>query len=240
MKPSGNPNQVPNLYILDIDGTLMPSAEIDNRCYWQAVDDVLGGAPGPQNLAGFTHVTDSGVLREWVMRQHGRAPTDTEILDIRQCFIKRIRQAGEQYPEAFRPLPGLTGWLDQQLRRTDCWLALATGGWGHTARFKLQASGLAGYALPLASSDDASSRIDIMRLALHRCGLPPGEPANITYIGDGPWDLAASMELGWNFIGIARGEDQRQLRAAGASQVYTDFTGLLQGPTAEIDRVHAL
>ena len=28
-------------YILDLDGTLLPTHDLDNRCYWLAVDDLF-------------------------------------------------------------------------------------------------------------------------------------------------------------------------------------------------------
>ncbi|MDX1698848.1 MAG: hypothetical protein R3308_11200, partial [Thiohalobacterales bacterium] len=70
---------------------------------------------------------------------------------------------------------------------------------------------------------DAISRTDIMTLALQRLGMGRS-PADrvITYIGDGPWDYRASMELGWAFIGIAEGARASVLRELGADRVLLD------------------
>jgi len=106
--PPGNP---PIIFLLDIDGTLMPTSDIDDRCFWRAIDDVLGGAP----------------------------------------------------------------------ERT-----------------------LAHYQIP-----------DTGRDQLH-----------ITYIGDGIWDLEASRELGWEFIGIAAKKQELKLKEAGARLVVGDFNQL--------------
>jgi phosphoglycolate phosphatase-like HAD superfamily hydrolase len=42
-------------------------------------------------------------------------------------------------------------------------------------------------------------------------------------VGDGKWDLQASLELGWEFIGIASGKQAARLKEAGAKHVQTDF-----------------
>ncbi len=211
--------------ILDLDGTLMPSHHIDNHCYWQAVDEVFQTTQGVIELHQFQNVTDNGLINEWCERTLGRPPQGAEMIALRSRFLELLEDAAEQQPESFTPFSGVTEWLAQQASHT---VAIATGGWEHTARFKMTRAGLDHFSLPLASSDQGATRTAIMRHALAqlRPGGVPG-PATVTYFGDGPWDLAAATVLGWNFTGIADGERAAVLRKAGAELIFTDFRPLL-------------
>jgi beta-phosphoglucomutase-like phosphatase (HAD superfamily) len=217
-------------FILDLDGTMIPSAEIDNQCYWQSVHDVLGNAAAPVDLREFEHVTDSGILEEWVRREFGRAPLESEFRAVRIRFLELTQEAAKLQPLLFRPLAGLEDWIESVVGNENMAVGIATGGWAHTAKFKLAVSGLDRFDLPLASSDDAVSRTGIMSCALERLrsqtGKPGGRPARACYVGDGPWDYAASRELGWNFIGIADGARAASLKGVGAMEVVADFRQL--------------
>ena len=225
----------PMIYILDIDGTLIPSAEIDNTCYWQAAGRAFGVSGEPLALHGFRDVTDSGILQEWHRRRFGTDPAEGAVRAMREAFLSLTREAAARDPRAFRPVAGVERWLDRRAERGEP-VALATGGWGHTARFKLDRSGLARYRLPLASSDDAVRRVDIMLAARELLPASPGNgkaSGDVTFIGDGVWDLRASQELGWDFIGLASGDRRRRLLEAGAKRVVPDFRRLVpDGPPA--------
>lgn len=207
-------------YILDLDGTLMPSHEVDNDCYWQAVEAVFETPARVHDLQAYTHVTDMGILSQWGRERLGREPTANEVEDVRELFLRYLQEVARNDPRHFEPTPGVEAWLARLAG--ECSLAIATGGWAKTAQFKLEKSGLARFELPLSSADDATSRENIMRHAQGR--LAVGAMAgSITYVGDGPWDLRAAQQLGWAFIGIARGQRAATLRAAGADRVFADF-----------------
>lgn len=226
VKPATRPKRV---IIFDLDGTLMPTQWVDNVCFWQAVHDVLGGAPEPVDLHVFEHVTDTGVLNEWLMKVRGQPPLGPEVRAVRQRFLDLTRRQAKVRPQQFRPTPGIKDLIDDLLKEGLTALGVATGGWGNTARFKLEFSGLDRYQLPLASSEDAVSRTGIMRKALQRTlSRWPGQVSNfpesrVVYFGDGCWDLEASRQLGWRFIGIATGENANTLSKAGAERVIPDF-----------------
>ena len=213
-----------NLYILDIDGTLMPSHVVDNECYWRAVETVFDRDIGIPALDGFTNVTDTGILGQWARDELGRELLADELDRVQRAFLALLQRAAFERPTEFRPTAGVEDWLQLTSMRSDCGLAIATGGWGLTARFKLQVSGLARFDMPLACSDDAVSRTGIMRHAQQLMAAGTGDVERVTYIGDGPWDASSAYELGWDFIGIASGERARELADAGARQVLADFT----------------
>ena len=218
------PNTGNQVFILDLDGTLIPSAGVDDRCFWQAVRDCYGEPTVSPDLHGFRNVTDSGILNDWCQLELGHPPGAEETLQIRQRFLDLLKAAWKSEPEHFTPLPGVTAWLEAVQSRSNVFAGIATGGWGHSARLKLELAGLGRFDIPLASSDEAVPRSDIMRIAARRTYQDQADgEAVFTYVGDGPWDLEASRKLDWNFIGIASGERAEQLRKAGATHVHVDF-----------------
>ena len=117
-----------------------------------------------------------------------------------------------------------------ELENADHPVAIATGGWTPSARFKLSRSGIDWEKVPSAFACDAHPREQIISLAidraarLHRC--TPEDFGRIVYVGDGVWDLKASRALGLSFVGIASGDRAGQLRASGAETVFEDFEDL--------------
>ena len=83
--------------------------------------------------------------------------------------------------------------------RHDLSSAIATGGWRESAQLKLDAAGLNRFGIPLATSDDAPDRKDIMRIVL---GHPGTGFDSITCYGDGALARIASQQLGWNFVAV--------------------------------------
>ena len=212
------------VFILDLDGTLIPSDEIDDQCFWQAVFACFGERDKLPDLHGFKHVTDSGILDEWCIRELGRPPRAEETSQIRQHFLQLLEANATRHPEYFTPLPGVIQWLETVSEHNTVFTGIATGGWGHSARAKLKLSDLARFDLPLASSDDAVARTDIMQITVGRTlEHPRDKNAVISYVGDGVWDLRASQKLNWEFIGIADGTRAAELKQAGASHIQADF-----------------
>ena len=213
------------VFILDLDGTLMPSAEIDNECFWQAVFDCFGKQDQLPDLHHFKHVTDSGILDEWCVRQLGRPPGVDETSQIKHHFAQLLESAFIRQPEHFSPLPGVREWLGAIMKHEHVTAGIATGGWENSARLKLELSGLDRFELPLASADDAMPRTEIMQIAAHRTFPHQAhDKADFTYVGDGAWDLQASRDLHWRFIGIATGTRAKQLKLAGAELIWENFS----------------
>jgi phosphoglycolate phosphatase-like HAD superfamily hydrolase len=217
-------NNGTQVFILDLDGTLMPTAEVDNECFWGAVFGCFEQRAQLPDLHDFKHVTDSGILHEWCVRELGRCPHPQEIVQIKQRFGQLLESAFVLQPDHFSPLPGVREWLEAVRKIEHVYTGIATGGWEHSARLKLKLSGLDQYDLPLASSDDAMARTEIMQIAAQRTlQHHTDHKAVFTYVGDGNWDLKASRELNWGFIGIASGTRAEQLRLAGASRIRKNF-----------------
>ncbi len=182
--------------IFDVDGTLVDSYDADTQLYYRAVDEVLGPATIRDDWADYTHVTDAGILAE-IFQDNEIAPEPRLERQVRERFGTLVMSALTGRP--CRSLPGALDAMRQLHGAQDVAVGVATGGWSHTARAKLNAAGFGTERWVLASSDDHPERTVIMQSC--RARLP--EPrAKTVYFGDGPWDQSACSSLGWAFVGV--------------------------------------
>ncbi len=226
-----------HLTVFDIDGTLTRTDEVDGTCYVQAVLEVLRIGPITTDWHRYRHVTDSGILQEVVESRHGRPPSAAEAREVLLRFQELLGAALAGGPHLCLPVEGGPGAIRRLLAEPGQAVALATGGWGETARLKLR---LAGYDLgnfgnaAFASASDSPVRTEIMEIAERRARAAHRVDGfeTIMYVGDGLWDARAAAELGWGFLGVGSGEQAARLEAAGARAVIDvyreDFPALVQ------------
>ena len=215
-----------NLIMFDIDGTLTATTDIDERCFVQAVEDVLNIDNIDTDLANYTHVTDESIAAEIIERHGGRKATERELSDLRHYFVGLIQKHITENPDDFHPISGAGEMLRILSNRPDCGISLATGGWRSSAMLKIKASGLSLDHIPMVTSDDARSREEIMRRSEGRAKIVHGVKGfdSVVYVGDGTWDLQSSRSMGYHFVGVGKGDRARKLRDAGAEHIVPDFT----------------
>ena len=184
--------------IFDVDGTLVESFDLDSRCYMMAVKEILGDIYIRSDWGDYTHVTDVGIMLEIL--------DDNNLTDT--CLVEKVRmrfgQLVKQHLENGGTCDSKSGarQLFKKLQSHNLVkIGIATGGWEHTARLKLQHAGFPIEKEPIVSSDFSMNRMEIMRKCLSQLN-GYGVYDKVVYIGDGEWDLASSAELGWQFIGI--------------------------------------
>ncbi len=186
--------------IFDRDGTLLESADMDEALYKQAVEDVLGPIEFREHLGDYEHVTDTGILLQ-TFADNEMEPSDEYVGRIKQQFVALLRDFVESQGP-FREIPGARHIVDRLRSSRRHQVAIATGGWRASALLKLSSAGLNWPDVPLATSDDAVARTDIMRAALESLG---GNHESVTYFGDGEWDRQACERLGWRFRAVGPG-----------------------------------
>ena len=214
-----------HLIMFDLDGTLVDSNRVDSECYLQALVDVFGFDLNTidRDWGNYPHITDAGILRTLCQVELGRNPTYQEIGDYQDRFLELLVIACGKHP--LRSIAGAKEILDRLSLEPNYAIAMATGAWKQTADYKLQVAGLDGIITPIACSNDAHARVEIMKCAYQRSieFYQQSLFTSITYIGDGIWDGIASKHLNYQFIGIGTGKRAKDLLATDASHVFADY-----------------
>ena len=170
-----------NTIILDIDGTLIDSMGVDPKLYFSSIERVLGPV-SLRDLSDYDHVTDSGILGQ-ILEENGLSGAGELAASVKAIFI----------------IDGAVQFVERIRRSTSTRIAIATGCWRESALLKLQTSGFNIEGIPVATSDDSPSRVEIMQSALQMTG---SDAEAVTYFGDAEWDQVACQDLGWNFVAV--------------------------------------
>lgn len=183
--------------IFDIDGTLLHSAAADDQIYREAVESVLGPVSFRGSLHDYDAVTDSGILQQ-ILADNPATITDDVFGAVKQEFLRRT-QLHITSTGPFSEISGARNILGRLTASHRHKVAIATGGWRATAELKLRTAGFDVSGIPLATSDDAIERTEIMQIALANLGQ---QVEAVTYFGDGEWDRTACHRLGWTFVAV--------------------------------------
>lgn len=183
--------------ILDIDGTLIQSMSVDTELYFSSIREVLGAVNVRDKLDDYDHVTDSGILAQ-LLEDNGYSSDDEVSTAVQAAFVEGLRR----HIKSAGPFPAVDGaiqFVEHIRERNDRRVAIATGGWRKSALLKLESAGFNIDDIPVVTSDDSPSRVEIMRLALAMIG---DDFESVTYFGDAAWDQRACQTLGWRFVAV--------------------------------------
>ncbi len=188
------------LVIFDIDGTLTQTNEVDSRCFEEALRSVLGVEEFDTCWENYQFVTDSGVAQEISQRYRECPLSGAEMTALHEKVVTLLE--GNPVSD-FKEVPGAGAFVQGLVDSDDFAVALATGANELSARFKLERAGIAYEEIPLATSSDAVVREHIMLHAMDRASQKHERAfTEIVYFGDAVWDVTATANLGWEFIGI--------------------------------------
>lgn len=205
------------LVIFDIDGTLCDTHEVDAECFEGAVESVTGKSLETVDWSRYLEATGSAIVRQFLTDIGTSHPEHNEN-EIVSEFTALLKKEHLREPSRFRPLNGAIQSIESLRQYAVHRVAIATGCWTESAKFKLQAAGFITDDIPIASCSDTPRRTDIIALAAQRARVDLPE---CVYVGDGLWDLKATAELGIPLIGV--GARHEELRAKGASSAIPDF-----------------
>jgi phosphoglycolate phosphatase-like HAD superfamily hydrolase len=213
--------------MFDLDGTLIETVQADEECFVSALSDVFGFENVNTDWSAYRHTTDSGILVELFESRRNRVPQPVEIEHFQSRFVTRLHEASQK-ARRFEPVPGAKVVLQALIGRERFGVALATGGWKISALWKLKKAGLDVLFGASAFADDDCSREGIMGCAFQRALKQYRQTRfeAVIYIGDGVWDIRASKNLGYHFIGIGNGIKAEQLYSAGATTVFSDYLNI--------------
>ena len=192
-----------NLVVFDLDGTLVESGTFEGELYARAVRTELG-ITIDTDWSCYRHVTDSGILDEVLDRSQSNADRSMARAAVMQAFTQLVADHVATRDGLLPEIPGASNFVNTLIEHPGVQVAVATGGWRETAFIKLQAIGIEPGRLPIASSSDATSKADIIRVAECRA-LPEGGATRKTYIGDSHYDLEMSRQVGYEFMAIGTG-----------------------------------
>lgn len=203
------------LAIFDNDGTLCDSQAAEIVCYTRAVEAVTGRTLTADDWAAFHEPTSAAMARHLLEGDEAAAAKEEA---IKREFLRLLEAERVHCPGDFTPIPGAVEFL-ARVREEVCPVAIATGCFDATARFKLACCGIALEAYPHATSSDAPRRRDIIPMAAARAGH---ELASVVYFGDAPWDVRVTGLLGIPMIGIGRRYEH--LRELGVPHTFRDYS----------------
>lgn len=215
-----------SLAIFDIDGTLTHTTDVDDTCYRAAVAETIGIPLGAIDWTGAPHHSDRGIF-DWLHERLGRPlPSDIQVAAARNRLTEKLTAAKADSPEQFTAVEGASS-VFGHLTANGWDISIATGCWLPSAMIKLDAGAIDVRDIPIACSDDAAARVDIVTLSRQRAEAFYGRRfGRVVSIGDGIWDAEAARALELPFIGIARGEQEARLERAGATTIIEDYTDL--------------
>ena len=169
---------------------------VDPRLYFASIERVLGPV-SLRDLGDYDHVTDSGILGQ-VLEDNGFSGAGELADSVKSMFMNGLNSHIEDIG-SFPVIDGAVEFVERIRRSTDTRIAIATGCWRESALLKLRTSGFDIDGIPVATSDDSPSRVEIMQSALRMIGAESG---GVTYFGDAEWDERACQDLGWNFVAV--------------------------------------
>lgn len=215
-----------HLVIFDIDGTLTQTTHVDDECFVQAFTDELGLTGINSDWSRYPAVCDSGITQHIFRQYLRREPHFSEVTRLQRRFAVLLEEAYRQEPNRFVEMPGAAQTLRTLRNDTDYVVAIATGGWQMSALLKLEKAQIDIAGLPAAFADHGLTREVILAVAMMmaRAKYRQLQFSQVAYVGDGVWDVRSARQLGIGFIGVAQGDKETVLRAAGATAIIQDFT----------------
>lgn len=215
------------LLILDIDGTLTNTKEVDDKCFITAFQDEFKVTLPNTDWATFTHVTDSGLFTELFKSIFTIEHSEKEKQNFQKRFLSYLEAELTTNQEGFKAVEGAVGFIRYCLEHRNYRIAFATGGWSHSAELKLQAANIFHKDIPLISCDFHFRRQDILLEAIEQSKTRYDIKSfdTVIYFGDGKWDYQTTAELQIPFIGVDIDRDKK-LEKLGVQKILNDFVDI--------------
>jgi len=208
-----------NLYLFDIDGTLVDLTESHLKAYKDTFKQIAGRVPLDEIIKGTWGMTEID-CHKIILQSIG---ADISLLEKTLAeFQKRDKQ--EIASGNIRTLPGVREFLNY-LVSTNQFRGIITGNTKITGEQILQRTNLIQYFQVFSYGDNEFSRANIIRSAIasaKRKGLIFNKSI---IIGDTPADVESAKEVGTLSVAVATGHKSiNLLRNIGADLVLNDLT----------------
>jgi phosphoglycolate phosphatase-like HAD superfamily hydrolase len=199
------------LALFDIDGTLLDADEANEAATISFIDSFhedFGITHIDTRWETYRHATEAGNFEEFFERALSRKPSESET----RRYIARQTTLSEELhsrnPGMFVEIKGASAILTFLGSHPDWHIGIATGCRKESALFKLQSIGIECEDFPLATSSDAISREEVLRICIQKSKdyYGVGEFEKIVSVGDAVWDLKTAANLKLGFVGINKPE----------------------------------
>lgn len=201
------------LLVFDVDGTLIDGEEYDWKSFNSAFTQVTGRSFSIEFWKSLNEVTASAIVRQGLSDLSENEQEELELM-VRDRCLENLRDELELNPNAFGSTQETRQLLEDLHLHESIDLAIATGDWLETIRFKLKAADITLESFVHATSSDHPVRSNIIQLAAERSRR---DLQDTIYVGDGVWDIRACRMLGIPFIGT--GQRIEALREADAQWI---------------------
>ena len=211
------------LIIFDIDGTLMNTNEVDEKCFLDAFGEYLGVDLRKQTWHEFRHVTESSIAEEIFETVVNRKPKPEEYIELKALFLQKLETELHSDRSQFEEVQGALEFFNYLQALDDFNVGIATGSWSLSAKVKLDAISLDYSNIPFSHCDYFISREEIILDVIHKSRNKHNkEFEEIIYFGDGIWDFNTCRNVGIRFIGIDCTNNGKLLNL-GTKNVFNDY-----------------
>jgi len=208
------------LLVCDLDGTLTRTVAVDEECFVRAFADAFSIQDLNTNWTDCEHVTNLGVLHHVFRSKFQRMPAQDDIVCFAEHLLRLITDRHALNKDSFAEIPGASSLLAST--HAEWRVAIATGCFEASARFKMGAAQLPAKDIPAAFAEDGPSRESIVRAAIERAKAEyrVRHFERIVSVGDAVWDVRAARRLQLPFVGVGTGQRAVSLREEGAGTGY--------------------
>lgn len=203
--------------ILDLDGTLVDSVPLHVVCWHDAF--VAAGKPVPTTRLHMAIGLGSTRLVRHVL---GGMPSE----DLAREAIEGHSRMFADRSESLQPTPGATDLLADLADRSVPFVVATAAGSKERTRLLAVLDDPNVQIVDNDETDDSKPAAGPLRAAMARLDVRPG--ADVTMVGDSPWDGHAAAQAGIRFLGVRSGgfADATLLRA-GAAHLAQDPSRLI-------------
>jgi phosphoglycolate phosphatase-like HAD superfamily hydrolase len=210
------------LVIFDIDGTLCYSQSADDICFITAFKKAANIEINNTDWNSYEHATEYSIACKLITKELDKRADPVLLELVKENYLCELKNAFYSDKSSFIAVPGALELIEHLKNHPNYRVAIATGGFYRSAKYKLDTLGFHIEDIPLFSSEQFGTKPEMLR-ELIRIESQHVTFEKIVYVGDRPYDLETCRELGINFIGIDY-ENNKKLRNLGADRIINDFT----------------
>ncbi len=211
---------MPNLYLFDIDGTLVDLTNVHAQAYLEAYEKVLDfkskEITRQEIISTFGMMERDQHLQIFQKHKLEDAGRINKIIKIyEKLFIKNLKSTN------IKPLPGVIEFLDY-LKNHNQYLGIVSSNPEYKGEVILKKAGLYNYFLLFGYDEGFNNRAEIIRAIIKKSKEKNYQFEKTIVIGDTISDIQAGKEAGAITVGVASGTQSRQLLESKKSDIIVD------------------